>query len=79
MQLVPRYTTDTYFTRMETLSTRLHRLLAAAMGAPPRFFDARIDRHCSNLQVANYPTIEHHRWGDQGGGVYKYKLNPGDP
>lgn len=30
---------ETYFTRMETLSKRLHRLLAAAMGASPDFFD----------------------------------------
>ena len=52
---------------MEVLSRRLHRLLAAANGAAPDFFEARIDRHCSNLQVANYPTIQHERWGGAGG------------
>ena len=30
---------ETYFESMETLSKRLHRLLAAAMGASPDFFD----------------------------------------
>mmetsp|Transcript_29626 Transcript_29626/g.47660 ORF Transcript_29626/g.47660 Transcript_29626/m.47660 type:complete len:412 (+) Transcript_29626:143-1378(+) len=53
---------EAYYARMETLSTRLHRLLAEAMGAPPDFFDRRIDRHCSNLQVANYPTIDPQLW-----------------
>lgn len=41
---------------------RLHRLLASAMGAPPAFFDGRINRHCSNLQVANYPSIDRRLW-----------------
>ena len=49
---------------MESLCARLHRVLALAMGAPADFFEDKIDKHCSNLQVANYPSLDPLRWRD---------------
>lgn len=55
---------EAYYREMESLCARLHRVLALAMGAPADFFEDKIDKHCSNLQVANYPSLDPSRWRD---------------
>ena len=55
---------ETYYAHMERLSNRVLRLIARAAGAPPDFFEDKTDRHCSNLQVANYPTLRAEDWPD---------------
>ena len=47
---------EAYYKHMEALSNRVLRLIALAENASD-FFINRSDRHCSNLQVANYPTL----------------------
>ena len=53
---------EAYYKHMEALSNRVLRLIALAANAPPDFFINRSDRHCSNLQVANYPTLRSGDW-----------------
>ena len=53
---------EAYYEHMEALSNRVLRLIALAANAPPDFFINRSDRHCSNLQVANYPTLRSGDW-----------------
>ena len=53
---------EAYYKHMEALSNRVLRLIALAANAPPDFFINRSDRHCSNLQVANYPTLRSRDW-----------------
>ena len=55
---------ETYYGHMERLSNRVLRLVALAARAPPDFFEDKTDRHCSNLQVANYPTLRLEDWPD---------------
>ena len=55
---------ETYYAHMERLSNRVLRLIARAAEAPPDFFEDKTDRHCSNLQVANYPTLRAEDWPD---------------
>ena len=55
---------ETYYAHMERLSNRVLRLIARAAEAPPDFFEDKTDRHCSNLQVANYPTLRLEDWPD---------------
>ena len=55
---------ETYYGPMERLSNRVLRLVALAARAPPDFFEDKTDRHCSNLQVANYPTLRLEDWPD---------------
>ena len=56
---------ETCYGAMETLARRLHRLVALAAGADADFFVSRCDAHCSNLQVANYPSLVPEAWGDR--------------
>ena len=61
-----RESTERYYEHMERLSNRVLRLIALAANAPPDFFEDKTDRHCSNLQVANYPTLRAEDWrGEQ--------------
>jgi len=53
---------EAYYEHMEALSNRVLRLIALAANAPPDFFIQKSDRHCSNLQVANYPTLRSRDW-----------------
>ena len=53
---------EAYYEHMEALSNRVLRLIALAANAPPDFFIQKSDRHCSNLQVANYPTLRSGDW-----------------
>ena len=53
---------EAYYEHMEALSNRVLRLIALAANAPPDFFIVKSDRHCSNLQVANYPTLRSRDW-----------------
>ena len=56
---------ETCYGAMETLARRLHRLVALAAGADADFFVSRCDEHCSNLQVANYPSLLPEAWSDR--------------
>ena len=61
-----RESMERYYEHMERLSNRVLRLIALAANAPPDFFEDKTDRHCSNLQVANYPTLRAEDWrGEQ--------------
>lgn len=44
-----------YYSRMGTLATSLMRLSALALGLPENYFDDKIDRHISRLNVRLYP------------------------
>ena len=57
-----RESMESYYEHMERLSNRILRLIALAANAPPDFFEDKTDRHCSNLQVANYPTLRAEDW-----------------
>jgi len=55
---------ESYYLEMEVLSIRLLAIIATAAGAPRDFFHKKSDKHVSNLQVANYPTLRSRVWGD---------------
>ena len=61
-----RESMERYYEHMERLSNRVLRLIALAANAPPDFFEDKTDRHCSNLQVANYPTLRAEDWRRRG-------------
>jgi len=45
-----------YYAEMERLSLHVLRVLARSLHVDEDFFDSKIDRHSSNLQVANYSS-----------------------
>ncbi len=45
-----------YYGELSGLATHLMRLFALALDLPWRFFDARVDRHITNLVSVNYPA-----------------------
>ena len=44
-----------YYLAMERLATSLMRLFALALGLDEHWFDAKIDKHMTNLAASNYP------------------------
>lgn len=47
-----------YYVHVEKLATELMRVFAVALGLPMDWFDASIDKHCSNLFANNYPAYD---------------------
>lgn len=53
-----------YYAAMERTSVDVLRLIALALNLSENFFDDKVDRHSSNLQVANYPSQPISPWNE---------------
>jgi isopenicillin N synthase-like dioxygenase len=47
---------EAYYREMETLSTRILEIFAAALGLPQKYFADKNDRHLSHLVINHYPA-----------------------
>ena len=60
-----------YYREMERLSTQLMRLFALGLGLDEYFFDAKVDKHITNMSAIHYPPLnERPRLGQMRGGAH---------